>query len=141
MAQIHEDLHREHGVRRSSERSFGVVMASAFAVVALGPLFRGHSIRIWALAVFGAFLASALVVPVVLRPLNWAWYHLGLLLNAIVSPIVLGLLYYTIFTPLGLFLKLVGKDVLNARPDPRTATYWLVRRPPGPSPATLRNQF
>ena len=141
MADLHEDLRREHSFEISSNRSFGLVMAGGFVVIAFGPLLRHHPIRWWAAAVSGIFLVLTVTVPRLLTPLNKAWAKLGLLLGRIVSPIMLGVLYFTVFTPMALFLKIAGKDVLNLRRDPGAKSYWIVREPPGPPPESLKNQF
>ena len=76
-----------------------------------------------------------------LAPLNRLWFRFGLLLNSIVSPIVMGLLFYLIITPFALFMRLTGKDLLHLRRDPEAASYWIQREPPGPAPDTIKNQF
>ena len=98
---MHEDFTREEKVQGSSDRSFGLVMAGFFAIVALLPLRHAplSSIRWWALAVAAVFLVLALLWSAPLRPLNRLWLKLGLLLSKIVSPIVLMILFYVTVTP------------------------------------------
>jgi hypothetical protein len=141
MADLHEDLRREHSVALSSNRSFGLVMAGCFAVIAFGPLLRHHPMRPWAAAVSGIFLVLTFTVPRALTPLNKAWAKLGILLGRIVSPVMLGVLYFTVFTPMALILKLAGKDLLHLKRDGRARSYWIEREPPGPSAVSLKNQF
>ncbi len=139
---LHEDFGRERPVTAGSERSFGIVMAVFFAVVALRPLL--HDIRSaplwWALALAAAFLLLAFAVPAALRPLNRLWTRLGLVLSRIVTPIVLALLFYGVVTPVAAVMRLVGKDPLRLRPAPEAASYWIVRPPPGP-PSSMKQQF
>jgi saxitoxin biosynthesis operon SxtJ-like protein len=138
---IHEDLTRHEETTSSSDRSFGLVFAGFFALVGLAPLIRGHSIRVWALGLCAVFLSVALIRPRVLGPLNRVWTALGLMLHAIVNPIVLGFLFFATITPMGIVTRWFGKDSLRLRRDPTEPTYWIVRRPPGPAPETMPNQF
>jgi predicted membrane metal-binding protein len=139
--QFHEDLARASVEPRASERSFGLVFAAVFALLALWPLVNGRGARWWAFGVAGLFLALAFVAPVLLRPLNRLWMALGRLLNRIVSPVVMAFLYIVAVVPTGLALRLSGKDPLRLRRDPGAASYWLPRQPPGPPPDSFKNQF
>ncbi len=131
----------EDAVKPSSNRTFGLVFAAFFALVALLPLLRGHAVRRWALPVSALFLLTALAAPKLLAPLNRAWTALGALLHAVVNPIVLGILFYLVFTPFGWVLRRMGKDFLRLRPTPGATTYWIARQPPGPPPETMSRQF
>lgn len=137
----HETFDREHSTERSSDRSFGLVFTAFFALVGLIPLLHRHPIRRWALWTSGAFLVVALLVPRILAPLNAVWARFGLLLSKITNPIVTGLMYYLIFTPAGILVRLLGKDLLRLKYDREAATYWIARNPPGPPPETMRNAF
>jgi hypothetical protein len=138
----HESFDRGLWGQGSSNRSLGLVFAVVFAAVALLPLLRGLPPRKWALAVSGAFALAAWLAPAVLAPLNRFWTGLGLALHRITNPIVLGLLFYGVFTPLGLFYRRVlGKDFLKLKRDAGADTYWIERRPPGPPPESMLNQF
>ena len=128
-------------VESSSNRSFGLVFTGFFLIVGLLPLLYGHSLRIWALALAGVFLVTALAAPSLLAPLNRLWTKLGLLLHRIVSPIALGILFFGVVTPTGLLMRLLGHDPLRLRLDKTATTYWIVRNPPGPAPESLINQF
>jgi hypothetical protein len=125
----------------SSDRAFGLTFAGVLVLVALWPLWRGASVRPWALAVAGGFLVVALARPALLAPLNRAWIRLGLALQQIVNPIVMGIIFYGVFTPMGVVMRWAGRDALRLRRDPRAATYWIERHPPGPAPDTMPNQF
>jgi hypothetical protein len=131
----------EEGVKQSSNRAFGVVFAVFFALVAVLPLIRHHAVRIWALPPAALFLLAALAAPKALTPLNRAWTALGTLLHAVVNPLVLGILFYFVFTPFGWVLRRMGKDFLRLRPVPGAHTYWIPRQPPGPSPESMSRQF
>ena len=112
-----------------------------FALVALWPLPGGGYPRWWALALATAFAALAWLRPVWLAPLNRWWTRLGLLLHRVVSPIVMGVLFFAVMTPFGLGWRLVRRDPLGLRFDPDASTYWIRREPPGPPPASIERQF
>ncbi len=132
---------REQAVRPSSNRTFGLVFAAFFALIAVLPLLRGHAVRRWPLPVSALFLLAALAAPKVLAPLNRAWTALGKLLHAVINPLILGVLFYLVFAPFGWVLRRMGKDFLRLRPAPDAPTYWIARQPPGPAPESMSRQF
>jgi hypothetical protein len=138
---IHESFARDEGVQGSSDRVFGLVVAGVFLVLALLTYLRGHGVRWWSLWAAVAFSLSALLYPRIFRRLNWFWLKVGLLLHAIVNPVVMGLLFYLIVTPIGLVFRWLGNDPLRLRFDRSLDTYWIERRPPGPSADTMPRQF
>jgi len=137
----HERLVGDEVVSGSSNRSFGFTFAIVFTIVALWPLVRGRSVRGWALIAAAAFLLAALALPRVLAPLSQLWLKLGLFLHACISPIIMGLVFYTTVTPIGLVRRLLGQDPLGLRFDSGAVTYWIERHPPGPAPDTMPRQF
>ena len=139
--QTHETRQRTEDVKLGSERAFGIVFTVVFAVIALWPLIGGAGPRIWALAIAAAFLAASLIRPRVLRPLNLLWFRFGMLLHRIISPVILGLMFYVSVTPIALIMRVLGKDPLRLKFDRDAETYWLKRDPPGPEPDSLKNQF
>ena len=141
MAETHERLVVDEVATGSSNRSFGLTFAIVFAIIALWPLVRGRSVRGWALIVAAAFLVAALTLPRVLGPLNGLWLRFGLLLHACISPMIMGLVFFTTVTPIGLLRRLLGQDPLRLRFDRDAATYWIERHPPGPAPDTMPRQF
>ena len=128
-------------VKSASDRSFGFVFTAFFAIIGLLPLLHGHSLRIWALAVSAVFLLLALLLPACLTPLNRLWTKFGMLLHHIVSPLALGILFFLVVTPIGLVMRLFGKDPLRLRLDRSAGSYWIERTPPGPAADSLKNQF
>ncbi|ACB95191.1 SxtJ family membrane protein [Beijerinckia indica] len=127
-------------VALGSDRKFGLVFGLVFAVLGLWPLARhGESVHLWALILAAIFVSLALVAPQILAPLNRAWFKLGLLLNIIVSPLLMGLMFFGAVFPFALFLR--HKDLLNRRLQPQAETYWIPRSPPGPAPDSLTKQF
>lgn len=124
-----------------SERNFGIVFAAFFALVGLGPLYHGGTIRYWAIVVSLVFLICAFGLPWVLRPLNRLWFKFGLLLHHIVNPIIMGVLYFGAVVPMGLLLVLLGKDLLRLKFDRAAKSYWIPRDLPAPPPGGMTKQF
>jgi ABC-type spermidine/putrescine transport system permease subunit II len=125
-----------------SERKFGLFFAAVFAGFALWAWRSGHvTLAAALLAVATGLLTAALLFPRCLALPNRAWFKLGMLLNAIVSPIVLGTMFVLIFVPVALAMRIIGRDPLNRRFDAAAATYWVDRRPPGPAPDSFHHQF
>lgn len=137
----HESFTREAEVEGSSDRVFGLVMAVVFAVLTFSPLLRHRPLRWWSLPISVVFLSSAVFYPRLLRHLNRLWLRFGLLLHAVVNPVVMGLLFFVTVTPIGMLFRWLGKDPLRLRFDRQADTYWIERRPPGPAPDTMPRQF
>jgi len=139
--QTHEDFGREEEVKSSSERAFGIVFAVVFSIIGLFPLLHGNAVRWWSLVVAAVFLALAYLAPRALAPLNRVWLKFGLLLHAIVNPVVMAFLFFSTVTPIGLIMRAMGKDPLRLKLDAGAKTYWIERTPPGPAPDTMPRQF
>jgi Saxitoxin biosynthesis operon protein SxtJ len=137
----HENFSRDEDVKRSSDRAFGRVFSGVFFLLALAPVVRLRAPRWWAVAIALAFLVVGLVYPRTRSPLNKLWFRLGLLLHAITTPLILGLVYYTTITPIGVLMRTLGQNPLRLRLDRSATTYWIDRRPPGPAPDTMPRQF
>jgi predicted membrane metal-binding protein len=142
MTDLHEDYSREDEIEGSSDRSFGLVFAAAFGIYGLWPLLDvPRSVRFPAIAAGAGFLFVALVVPKILAPLNRIWMKIGLLLGRVVNPIVMGLLFFLTITPIGVMRRLLGADAFRRGFDRGAASYWIERKPPGPPPESMRQQF
>jgi Saxitoxin biosynthesis operon protein SxtJ len=124
-----------------SNKSFGLVFAAFFAIVALLPLIHSGPLRWWALAVAVAFAAAAFVAPRLLQPLNWLWFKLGLLLHHVVNPVIMAAMFYGAMLPMGLLLRFLGKDLLRLKREPGANSYWIAREPPAPSHGSMSKQF
>ncbi len=97
---------------------------------------------VFALAICAvAFGFLAFVFSKVLRPLNWLWYQLGQLLGKVVSPIVLGSIFFLLLTPVSLVTRMFGRDELRLTKSKGQQSYWIERSPPGPEPTSFKNQF
>lgn len=138
---MHEDLHREQRVDVSSDRSFGLVMSAALLVVGLWPLVSAGPMRLWVLVAALVLAAFALLAPRVLHRPNLLWAKLGLLLGKVVSPVVLGVLFFLVLAPFGFVMRALGKDPLRLTLDRDATTYWIERNPPGPAPGSMTDQF
>src|SRR6266850_779600 len=141
MAATHEDLSRTHEVKASSNRSFGWVFAAVFLIIAVWPLVSGGMVRWWSLLVAAAFALVTVAAPKLLAVPNRLWMRVGLLLNRIISPIVLAFLFYVVVTPMGVLMRVFGKDSLRLRRNASDTSYWIKRDPPGPKPDSLNHQF
>lgn len=137
----HEALKANRRVVAASNRSFGLTFAVVFLIVAFWPALRhGESIRWWSVAIGLIFGALAHLKAEALAPLNRQWFKLGLAMHAVVSPLVMGLLFYGAVLPVALALKAVGKDILRLQPSSQS-TYWIARDPPGPAKDSMKQQF
>ncbi|MGD9729350.1 MAG: SxtJ family membrane protein [Nitrospiraceae bacterium] len=125
-----------------SERSFGLLFTAVFAVIGIYGLYKGWTPGAtvpWFVA--GLLLALiAFVSPKLLAPFNRAWFLLGLLLNKIVSPIVLGIIFYGLLTPIAVLGRLSGRQALLLKPR-SVSSYWVERSPPGPASDSFKNQY
>ena len=139
--QFHESFQREEDVKSSSNRTFGLVFFVVFAIISVWPVLFGTPLRWWTAPISAAFLAVALIVPDWLAPLNRQWTKLGLLMHKVVNPLIMGLLFFVAITPMALVLRLLGKDLLRLKRDPKATSYWIERTPPGPSADSMRRQF
>ena len=125
-------------VEIGSERGFGFVFTGVFLIIALWPLWGGGSVRWIPLVIAGAILAVTFLAPQVLTKPNRLWFKFGMLLGAIVAPIVMFLVFITTFVPFGLVARLLGKDLLSEKLDSSAESYWVVRKD---QPGSMKQQF
>lgn len=138
-----DDVTRDHEGKGSSDRSFGMVFTVVFALIGVWPLV-GHwtdldSVRRWALGVALAIFLIALIRPVLLAPVNILWMKFGLLLNKIMSPLIIGLLFFIVLTPVAVVMRLSGKDSLGLKRSGDEETCWVTRD--DEIPVSMDNQF
>ena len=112
-----------------------------FAVVGLWPLVSQGGVRVWALVVAALFLVAALLAPALLALPSRLWQKLGMLLHRIVSPVVLGFMFYVVVTPMGMLKRAVSRSDYRWRRGGSADSYWIRRDPPGPKPDSLTHQF
>jgi hypothetical protein len=132
----------EDTVRLPSERSFGLLFAAVFAGFAGWSWYASLPVLAGTLGVGAvALLAIAFGAPKLLALPNRLWFKLGMALNAVVSPIVLFVMFAVMFVPVALVMRIAGRDSLKRRFEPGAATYWVDRHPPGPPPESFKQQF
>ena len=124
-------------IKISSNRSFGIVFFIVFLIVAIYPLINNADLRIWSLIISIIFLILGLINSKFLTPLNKLWFKFGLLLGRLISPIIMGIIFFFVVTPIGLILRTFGKDVLNLKKN-NSKSYWIKKN--GPI-SKMKNQF
>ena len=138
---MHENLDKEEEVKVSSDRSFGIVFTLVFLAVGVWVVSGGQS-KGWLFFVSAAlFLVIAIARPSILGPLNRAWAKFGLLLGQVFNPILLGVVFFLVVTPIAVVLRLLGKDSLHLKSKPDLKSYWIDRSPAGPKFGSMTKQF
>ena len=121
----------------SSNRSFGKVFFVVFLLIAFYPLTNEENIRIWSLIISLIFLILGLLDSKLLTPLNKLWFKFGIFLGKIISPLVMGIIFFMVVTPIGLLMKLLKKDLLNIKFN-KNSSYWIKKNEPK---SKMKNQF
>ncbi|WP_440927286.1 SxtJ family membrane protein [Candidatus Pelagibacter sp.] len=124
-------------IKISSNRSFGIVFFIVFLLISLYPLTYSEEIRIWSSIISLSFLILGLLNSKILTPLNKLWFKFGMLLGKIISPLIMGIIFFLVVTPIGLIMRLFGKDVLNLKYN-KSQSYWIEKN--GPK-SKMKNQF
>tara|TARA_B100000953_G_scaffold151637_1_gene125474 strand:- start:139 stop:522 length:384 start_codon:yes stop_codon:yes gene_type:complete len=124
-------------VKISSNRSFGIVFFVVFLIIALFPLINYENLRIWSLVISLIFLVLGLINSRILTPLNKIWYKFGVFLGKIVSPIVMGVIFFLVVTPIGILMRILKKDLLNLKINDNKS-YWIKKSEPK---SKMKNQF
>jgi saxitoxin biosynthesis operon SxtJ-like protein len=124
-----------------SDRSFGWTFTTLFLLVGAYGVWRDRADYHWVLALAALTAAVTVARPVWLSPFKRAWARFGDLLHRVVSPVVLGVMFFCIFTPVGWAMRLAGRDAMKRRFEPTAPSYWIGRDPPGPAGDSLRDLF
>ena len=124
-------------VKISSNRSFGVVFFIVFLLIALYPVINKEEIRVWSLIVSLIFLVLGLLNSKILNPLNKLWFKFGIFLGKIISPLIMGIIFFLVVTPIGLLMKMLKKDLLNLKFN-KHKSYWIEKSEPK---SKMKNQF
>ena len=124
-------------IKLPSNKNFGLVFFIVFLIVSLYPLINSESIRIWSLIISLIFLALGLLNSKILTPLNKLWFKFGILLGKIVSPFVMGIIFFLVVTPIAFIMRILRKDVLNLKYN-KNKSYWIEKN--GPK-SKMKNQF
>lgn len=113
--------------KRATNKSFGIVFFVVFFLIGIWPILEGENSRIWSLVIAFVFLVLGLFKSKLLTPLNKIWVKFGELLGIIIAPVVMALVFFAVVTPIGIILKIFGKDVLNLNMKKKTS-YWIERK-------------
>ena len=124
-------------IKIGSNRSFGIVFFVVFLLIALYPLLKESDLRIWSLLISFIFLALGLLNSNLLTPLNKLWFKFGLFLGKIISPLIMGFIFFAVVTPIGILMRILGKDLLNLKFN-KKKSYWIEKT--GPK-SKMKNQF
>ena len=124
-------------IKIGSNRSFGIVFFVVFLIIATYPLIKGDELRLWSLIISIIFLFLGLVNSKILNPLNKLWFKFGIFLGKIISPLVMGIIFFLVVTPIGLLMRLLNKDLLNLRFN-NNSSYWIEKTEPK---SKMKNQF
>ena len=114
-------------MNQNKNKSFGILLFFFFIIISLWPLFSKNEIRIWSLVTALIFLMLAILNPKLLSPFTKLWIKLGELIGKFISPIIIGLIYFLVLTPIGLLMKMFKKDLLNLKFS-KNQTYWIRRK-------------
>mgnify|MGYP001425590522 CR=1 FL=1 len=124
-------------IKISSNRSFGIVFFIVFLIISIYPIFKDGNVRIWSLVIAIIFLLLGLINSKFLTPLNKVWFEFGLILGKIVSPIVMGIVFFTVVTPIAFIMRISGKDLLNLKYN-NNKSYWIEKNG---QKSKMKNQF
>jgi hypothetical protein len=138
---LHENLVRNEEIIGPTNRRFGLTVGGVCIFVGGVRILFGHGYSTWWLATGVVLVLLAAVRPAALAPLNGLWLRFGLLLHKFVNPVVMALVYFSTIVPVGVLMRLSGKDLLRLKPSPDAESYWIVRDPPGVQPEDMKNQF
>ena len=115
-------------MKKSSEKSFGILFGVVFIIISIWPLFYSNSLRVWSLILAITFFLITFLKPSLLKPFNNAWIKLGELLGRIIAPIVMAIVYFLILTPISLLVRLFGKDLIGMKFSNDIKSYWIKRK-------------
>ena len=124
-------------IKIGSNKSFGIVFAVVFGLIAFWPLIKGNDIRIWALIISIIFLVLGLINSKILTPLNRLWFKIGIFLGNFIAPIVMGIIFFLVVTPTGIIMKLLGKDLIKLKKN-NEKSYWIEKKN---IKSRMKNQF
>jgi len=124
-------------IKVGSNRSFGLVFFVVFMIITFYPLLGSGNVRLWSLIISLIFLILGLMNSKILTPLNKLWFKFGILLGRIISPLIMGIIFFFVVTPIGLLMKIFKKDLLNLKYE-KDISYWIEKKEPK---SKMKNQF
>jgi len=127
----------KNNIKISSNKSFGIVFFVFFLIISVYPIFKHGDLRVWSLVLAVIFLVLGILNSSILSPLNKLWFKFGIFLGKIISPLIIGIIFFIVVTPIGLFMRLIGKDLLNLKFN-KKKTYWIDNKD---QKSDMKNQF
>ena len=124
-------------IKLPTNRNFGIVFFLVFLVISLFPLLNNESIRIWSVIIAFVFLVLGLINSSILSPFNKLWFKFGIMLGGLISPFVMGLIFFIVITPTSFLVRLFGKDLLSLKKIDKK-TYWVKK---SIIKSEMKNQF
>ena len=124
-------------IKLGSNRSFGIVFFVVFLLISLYPPLNNEHIKIWSLIISLIFLFLGLLNSKFLSPLNKIWFKFGLFLGKLISPLIMGFIFFLVVTPIGLLMRMFGKDLLNLKFNTKKS-YWIKK---DGLKSKMKNQF
>ena len=124
-------------IKIGSNKSFGIVFFTVFFIISIWPLLSANEIRYWSLVISVVFLILGIINSKILTPLNKVWFKIGILLGNIISPIIMGIIFFLVVTPTSLIMKILGKDLLNLKKNTKNS-YWIEKKNQN---SRMKNQF
>jgi|TARA_B110000858_G_C17677949_1_gene415146 hypothetical protein len=121
-----------------SNRNFGVVFFVVFLIIGLWPLLEKSEIRYWSVFISSIFLLLGLINSNLLSPLNKIWFNFGKLLSKIITPLIMGVIFFLVVTPIGLIMRVLGKDILSLKYNENSKSYWIEK---DGIKSKMKNQF
>ena len=128
---------KNNEIKISSNKSFGVVFFIVFFLFGIWPALKGNDVRYWSISLSLIFLILGLLNSKLLSPLNRLWFKFGIILGNFIAPIIMGLVFFLVVTPIGLIMKLLGKDLINLKKN-KGKTYWIEKKE---IKTSMKNQF
>ena len=128
---------KQRNIKISSNRSFGIVFFVVFFLIGVWPILKEGELRYWSIIVSLIFLILGLFKSKLLTPLNKLWYKFGILLGNFIAPIIMGFVYFLVVTPIGILMRLLGKDLINLKLN-KKKTYWIEKKE---IKTSMKNQF
>ena len=130
-------MKKQISIEISSNKSFGIVFFVVFLLIGIYPILNDNNLRLWSLILSIIFLILGIMNSKILTPLNLIWFKFGILLGKIVSPLIMSIIFFFVVTPIGFFMRLLKKDLLNLKFN-NSKTYWIEKSDPK---SKMKNQF
>ena len=131
------NIMKNNEIKISSNKSFGIVFAIVFFLIALWPIIKSDDIRIWSLIVSIIFLILGIMNSSILTPLNKIWFRFGIFLGNLIAPVVMGIIFFFVVTPIGLIMRLLGRDLIKLKKNNENS-YWIEKKD---TESSMKKQF